>query len=162
MDPIIRHVRAVITQPAQDLPSNLPDGIDLAALSQAKYIQKPWGFELWLSDATKTPFALKLIHLKAGTKTSLQYHEKKKECNCLLTGSAKLHYESSKTKSIVSVVLNVGDIIHIFPPTLHRIEAITDVLLVEASTQELDDVIRVADDYERPDGKIDSEHASTI
>lgn len=140
----------------------LGEKLKVTPLSKVKHVYKPWGFELWLSDATDLPFALKIIHLKAGSKTSLQYHDKKKESNCLIAGEIKLHYEDPETKKITSVKLGAGEVIQVLPPAIHRVEALTDVVLVEASTSELDDVVRLQDDYERPDGKIETEHKTSL
>ena len=54
-------------------------------------VSKPWGYELWLS-AQNPNYALKKIMIKAGNRTSLQYHRLKQETNVLLKGKAKLHY----------------------------------------------------------------------
>lgn len=159
-DSIIAGVLAAVDKKAQPRDVTLPKGLEVKSFAEAKFVHKPWGFELWLSDATDMPFALKIIHLKAGTKTSLQYHEKKKECNCLLAGSILLHYKDEQTGDIKTMPLEGGEVIRVWPPTVHRVEALTDVLLVEASTSELDDVIRIEDDFKRPHGKIISEHQS--
>jgi mannose-6-phosphate isomerase-like protein (cupin superfamily) len=152
-----------ITALVLSLPSTLPKfptdkKLKVTPFNQVKRVNKPWGFELWLSDGSTTPYAFKLLYVKAGTKTSLQYHNKKVEHNCLLAGTIKLHHEDPTTKQVVSHTLTAGHIISVKPPAVHRIEALTDIILVEASSPELDDVIRLSDDYHRTDGKIDSEH----
>jgi mannose-6-phosphate isomerase len=137
---------------------NLSKKILVQSFGQAKKVTKPWGFELWLADGTTTSYAFKLLYLKAGTKTSLQYHRKKSEHNCVLSGVVRFHYQDKKTKKIVSKRISAGHVITVQPPGIHRVEAVTDVILVEASTNHLDDVIRLADDYARPDGRITTEH----
>lgn len=147
-----------LTQTTFDKESLFSQGMTVKGFGEAKKVTKPWGFELWISDATDTPYALKIIYIKKGTKTSLQLHNEKSEHNCILAGNVNLHYESSKTKNIDRVTLGPGHVIKILPKTVHRIEALTDVVLMEASSHQLDDVVRLDDDYARPDGKIDSEH----
>lgn len=159
MDSIIEYIKSFIKSNSdKEYPSNLPEGISIKNFAQTKLVLKPWGFELWLSEAKNTPYALKLIHLKKGTKTSLQFHKEKAEHNCLFTGRANLHYKDSKTNKITHLALSPGDVIEILPQSIHRIEALTDIILIEASTQHLDDIVRLSDDYQRPDGKIESEH----
>ena len=104
--------------------------------------------------------------LSGGYKTSLQYHRHKQETNVLFIGTAKLHYQSNIAVKIDSVspedistlTLNPLSIIDVVPFTLHRLEAITDILLYEVSTPHLDDVIRISDDSGRPNGRINQEH----
>jgi mannose-6-phosphate isomerase len=122
-----------------------------------KKVTKGWGHELWLlpEDA---PFGFKLIAIDAGERTSLQYHREKEEANLLLRGSAVLWYADAPTAPVSKRELREGDIVHVPPGALHRIEAVTDIVLVEVSTPELDDVIRVADDFGRGNGRIATEH----
>lgn len=141
-------------------PANMPEGISIQNFSQAKKVTKPWGFELWLSDGTETPYAFKLLYIKKGTKTSLQYHNEKVEHNCLLAGEILFHYKDEVTGEVESTHLTAGHVVTVKPPAVHRVEALTDIILMEASTNHLDDVVRISDDYERPDGKIATEHES--
>jgi len=128
-------------------------------------VSKPWGYELWLS-AQNPNYALKKIMIKAGTKTSLQYHMLKQETNVLLKGKAKLHYlanpdiqnDDAKPDDIGVEDLASTSIVDVAPPTLHRLEAVTDIILCETSTPHLEDVVRVADDTNRMDGLIEEEH----
>ncbi|MEX1112060.1 MAG: cupin domain-containing protein [Candidatus Andersenbacteria bacterium] len=144
--------------PLEGYARDIPNGIEIQNFKQVKTVIKPWGFELWLSDGTGAPYAFKLLYIKKGTKTSLQYHNEKIEHNCLLAGEMRFHYENSKTKKIASVRLTAGHVITVKPPEVHRVEALTDIILMEASTAQLDDVIRLSDDYDRPDGRITAEH----
>ena len=129
--------------------SDVPDGIKISNFSEIKMINKPWGFELWLADGGVTDYALKLIFLKKGSKTSLQYHKKKAEHNCVFSGTINFHYQDRESKKNKMVTLSAGNVIYISPLNVHRVEAVTDVLLVEASTNHLDDVVRIDDDYDR-------------
>jgi len=128
-------------------------------------VSKPWGHELWI-NGQHPGYALKQIFIKAGTKTSLQYHNYKRETNVLFEGTCKLHFKQDSSvdvndiseKDIGTLLLNPLTSIDVTPPTLHRIEAVTDVLLYETSTPHLDDVMRVMDDSSRPDGRLSDEH----
>lgn len=137
-------------------------------VTESKYIykvNKPWGHELWLNEQHPC-YALKEIFIKKGTKTSLQYHNFKRETNLLIDGTAKLHFK--KDQNIKNENVSIKDIsqsqltnistIDVVPKILHRLEAVTDILLYETSTPHLDDVIRVLDDTNRIDGRISKEH----
>lgn len=155
----INHLNKILkSKLKKNLPQNIEETMWITHLTQTKQVIKPWGFELWIADAQDVPYSLKLIYLKKGTKTSLHYHNKKSEHNFVFSGSIKLHYKDTKYSKIKSVILNNGHVIKIKPVAVHRMEALTDTILIEASTPHLDDVIRLADDYLRPDGKIESEH----
>jgi mannose-6-phosphate isomerase len=134
---------------------------------EIKKVIKPWGHELWISGE-HPEYALKQVFIRAPHKTSLQYHDFKHETIVLFSGSARLHHK--RDEAIPNVSLGDGDVIatplgaisvaHIKPPVLHRFEACSDLTLYEASTPHLHDVIRVSDDSNRPDGRIESEHTA--
>ena len=156
---IVGHVEQLKeTDSTTGLPDNLPSGFTVESFKDVKHVSKPWGFELWLASDAELPYALKMIYIKQGTKTSLQYHDEKVEHNVVFAGEMRLHYEDKDTKEIVSCACPAGSVVAVRPPTVHRVEAVTDVFLVEVSTNHLDDVVRIDDDYKRPDGKIESEH----
>ena len=153
--------------------------IELINIEQVKTVKKPWGQEKWIADGSpKFPYALKEIILKAGNKSSLQFHKHKQESNFILEGEGVLHMSDIKVdvnkyengeysedelneliKSVKQIKLSPGMVFHVFPGYIHRVEAITDLKQVESSTTELDDVYRIADDTNRPDGKIEHEHS---
>ena len=128
-------------------------------------VAKPWGHELWL-NGEHPGYCLKEILLTAGNRTSLQYHERKEETIVLFSGRVRLGFEAkARDENDVVLPVHLGQaaisavsVIHVAPRVLHRLEAVTDVLLYEASTPHLDDVIRVQDDTARHDGRILSEH----
>ena len=130
-------------------------------------VDKPWGHELWINGQHPS-YALKEIYLKAGSKTSLQYHNLKQETNVLFVGRTNLHYKinnSVKNDDVTSCDLALVELapissIDVAPRVLHRLEAISDILLYETSTPYLDDVVRVTDDSHRPDGRIEQEHSN--
>lgn len=122
-----------------------------------KVIYKPWGREEWLELNER--YCYKRIYLNAGYKTSFQYHLHKIETNYLISGTAEIWLENDHNV-IEKKIMNAGDYFNVSPPKKHRVIAITDVILQEVSTPEIDDVIRLEDDTHRPDGKILKEHQS--
>ena len=105
-----------------------------------KTVEKPWGKEIWFAQTDK--YVGKLIYVNQGTRLSLQFHNVKDETLLFLHGVAKVTV--GKEERIVT-----ADTIRITPKTLHRIFAVTDLVIVEVSTPEVDDVVRVEDDYGR-------------
>lgn len=146
------------SKPKKKYPNNLEETMQITHFSQIKQVTKPWGYELWVADAQNVPYALKIIFLKKGTRTSLQFHKEKSEHNFLFTGKIKLHYKDTKLNRVKTISLNAGHVIQIKPKAVHRIEALTNIILIEVSSPHIDDVIRLEDDYLRPDGKIEAEH----
>jgi quercetin dioxygenase-like cupin family protein len=149
----------------------------VSPFSEAKTVSKPWGEELWISDATQVPYALKRITFLAGNKSSLQVHKFKIETNYVLSGNGKFQicqryfdvdqYLSAQNpeemlntylSEIIEVEIKQGDILHVQKGQIHRVIADSDLIFIEASTSELDDVFRLKDDLGRGHGKIDSEH----
>jgi mannose-6-phosphate isomerase len=137
------------------LMSLLAAGSDLAS---AKVVRKHWGEERWLVPEG-SPFGFKVISVLAGKRTSLQYHNHKEEANLILCGKGRLYTGGSGGEPLVESELAPGQIAHIRPGMIHRVEAVTDLLIVEVSTPELDDVVRLADDLGRGDGRIEAEHS---
>ena len=108
--------------------------------------EKPWGYELLFAHTPK--YAGKVIFVKKGHRLSLQYHEKKDETLYIYEGRALLDIEVNG-EHIVSREVQPGVSIPVTPFTRHRLKAIEDTVFFEVSTPELDDVVRVADDYGR-------------
>lgn len=108
--------------------------------------EKPWGYELLFALTPK--YAGKVIFVKKGHRLSLQYHEKKDETLYIYEGKASLDIDAGDGR-MISRVVQPGESILVPPFTKHRLEAIEDTTLLEASTPELDDVVRVEDDYGR-------------
>ena len=126
-------------------------------LTQAKRVTKPWGEERWLVPEG-SPFGFKVIVVRKGNRTSLQYHEAKEEANLVLRGEGQLIFAETPSAPRIACPLVPGDIVRVAPRQVHRIEAVTDIVLVEVSTPELDDVIRLEDDSGRTHGRIQQEH----
>jgi len=108
-------------------------------------IEKPWGYEVLFASTPR--YAGKIIFIKKGHRVSLQYHRKKEESLYLYQGEAKMEIETPD--GIMSSTIQAGESIHIPPHTKHRLEAIQDSTFLEVSTPELEDVVRVEDDYGR-------------
>jgi len=142
-----------------------------------KKVNKHWGFELWIADGTKTPYASKRILFKSGNRTSLQVHEFKIETNYVLSGTGLLHrsyepldIEKFKREGMTSkqveeyessfevINLSEGVVFNVSPGYVHRVIATTDLEFMETSTTELDDVIRLQDDQGRTHGRVSYEH----
>jgi len=120
-----------------------------------KTVYKPWGKEIWLELNDK--YCYKRIYINAGTKTSYQYHEKKLETNYIISGTAEVWLENDDG-IVEKKLMEPGDFFTVTPPKKHRVIAVTDIILQEVSTPEVDDVIRIEDDCGRSSGKIEHEH----
>jgi len=108
-------------------------------------IDKPWGSELiW---ALTDRYCGKVITIETGKRLSLQYHEQKVESILVLSGRLRLHIEDGGV--MTARELGPGGTAHVPVLTPHRFEAIERVELVEVSTPELGDVVRVEDDFGR-------------
>ena len=121
----------------------------------AKVITKPHGREVWIELNDR--YCMKRIYMNAGGRSSFHYHEKKHEVNYIISGEGEAWLENDEGV-IEKTRVKAGDFYVVQPPKKHRIIAITDLVMQEASTPEVDDVIRLEDDYERGDGKLESEH----
>ena len=124
-------------------------------MSKSKTIYKPWGKEVWLELNDK--YCYKRIYINAGTKTSYQYHEQKLETNFVIDGTAEVWLENDEG-IVEKKIMKAGEYFTVEPPKKHRVIAITDIILQEVSTPEVDDVIRISDDTGRTSGKIEHEH----
>lgn len=115
-----------------------------------KLVEKPWGKEEWIELTDK--YCLKRITIFAGCKTSLQYHVKKQETIFFLSGKAVVAFREAHSLSSKTDFYEVGPgyILRMVPFDVHRIEALDeDVVVMEASTIEVDDVVRLEDSYGR-------------
>jgi len=112
----------------------------------ARFVQKPWGHEEIFAETDR--YAGKLLAVKAGESLSLQYHENKEETLRVLEGL--IVFETGNDAALLkSIELGPGDVFHIPPGLIHRMEALTDCTLIEVSTADLDDVVRLSDRYGR-------------
>lgn len=118
-------------------------------MSNKETILKPWGHEIIWAKTDK--YVGKILHINEGQRLSLQYHVMKEETIYVLEGVLELVLEEGSRRDKQSIFLEPGDSFHIPPLTVHRFAATqrTDVKLMEVSTTELDDVVRIEDDYSR-------------
>lgn len=107
---------------------------------------KPWGREIWFAHTEN--YAGKILEINKGHRYSLQYHEQKRETQYLLSGRIRFLH-GPDAEHLTAIILNPGDKIEVLPYTVHRAEALEDSRLCEVSTPELDDVVKLADDYGR-------------
>lgn len=112
-------------------------------------IEKPWGYEQIIQKNDK--YVMKQIHIEPGKRLSLQYHENKTETILCISDEAivwtKRSAEDTETKK---VTLKYGEAFHVQQGQIHRFAAgFKPVDLIEVSTPELDDVVRLEDDYNR-------------
>jgi mannose-6-phosphate isomerase len=114
-----------------------------------KIVEKPWGREIWIAHTNK--YALKIIEIKKGNRSSLQLHRIKHEHLYVDGGTFKVEREDADGR-MQTLILQAGEVVEIPPNTRHRAEAVTDIRLIEVSTPELDDVVRLEDDYGRKSG----------
>ena len=120
-----------------------------------KIVTKPWGKEEWLE--LNPAYCYKRIYINAGHKTSYQYHNYKYETNYIISGEAEIWLEND-IGVVEKKIMKEGEFFNVPPPKKHRVIALTDLILQEVSTPEVDDVVRMEDDTNRSDGKIESEH----
>jgi mannose-6-phosphate isomerase-like protein (cupin superfamily) len=109
-------------------------------------VEKPWGYEIWWAHTEL--YAGKILHVQAGAKLSLQFHERKDETSYLLHGRLVLTKGSTEDAMSTREVMP-GDNWRNRPGELHTIEALEDSDVLEVSTPDLDDVVRIRDQYGR-------------
>lgn len=112
-------------------------------------VNKPWGYELIWAETSR--YAGKLLHIEAGHALSLQYHERKMESVYVLAGRLRLHTAPGPDEPVEVRVLEPGEAFDIPVGLVHRYEAAEAVDLIEVSSPELDDVVRLEDRYGRSD-----------
>ena len=111
-----------------------------------KTVEKPWGNELiW---AATDRYVGKILHIKQGEALSLQYHRVKDETIMVLRGRMQLIYFAADEPPR-SRELSPNEPFHIAPGLRHRMIALDDTDVLEVSTPEIDDVVRLEDRYGR-------------
>jgi mannose-6-phosphate isomerase len=113
-----------------------------------KRVEKPWGHELWWARTDR--YVGKILHLRRGESLSLQYHNVKDET--ILLQSGRLLFETGDQGdpgALRRIEMKPGDVFHISPGTLHRMTGLEDCDILEVSTPELEDVVRLEDRYGR-------------
>ncbi len=128
-------------------PDSAPSGAGTSGRRDVRTVPKPWGHEtIW---AHTDRYVGKILHVKAGHSLSVQYHERKDETVYLLSGQLVYWVKLDGSEELRDMQLRVGDAFRITPGTVHYMEAVTDCDILEASTPELDDVVRLKDRYGR-------------
>ena len=134
----------------------------MSGKTEVRTVPKPWGHEtIWAANEL---YVGKVLHIKAGHSLSVQYHNLKDETIHLLSGKMiyRVGTEDRRPKTedrrprtddrgptLEIVELNAGESYRNQPGLIHQMEAVTDCVLLEASTPHLDDVVRLTDRYGR-------------
>jgi mannose-6-phosphate isomerase-like protein (cupin superfamily) len=114
---------------------------------EPRRVEKPWGHELiW---AHTDVYVGKLLHVKAGHSLSLQFHRVKDEAWLIQSGRVRLELGEEGDAVLKEEVVGAGACFHYAPGTVHRVTALEDTDILEVSTPQLDDVVRLEDAYGR-------------
>ena len=117
-------------------------------LVETRRVEKPWGYEIWWGRTDQ--YVGKILFVRSGHSLSLQYHKVKEETVRVLSGRLLFEIRPAGEKGdLRRIEMSPGDTIHIAPGTVHRMTGIEDCEIVEVSTPELDDVVRLEDRYGR-------------
>jgi quercetin dioxygenase-like cupin family protein len=108
--------------------------------------QKPWGYELIWAQTDR--YAGKILYIETGCRLSLHFHRRKEETFYLLSGRLHLELEAADGQ-MEHHVLSEGQVIHIPPGLKHRMRALETCQILEVSTADLEDVVRLQDDFGR-------------
>ena len=122
------------------------EGLDAWAFVPRK-VEKPWGYELIWAEAER--YVGKVLFVTAGQSLSLQFHRVKDESWYVESGRAELELGERGNAVLKKEVVLPGACFRFTPGTVHRVKALEDTLIVEVSTPDLDDVVRLEDDYGR-------------
>jgi mannose-6-phosphate isomerase len=114
---------------------------------EPRKVEKPWGWELIWADADA--YAAKILFVRAGQSLSLQFHREKDESWYLQSGRAAVEVGAAGDPLLKEEVLGPGAALHFPPGTVHRVTAMEDTTILEVSTPQLDDVVRLEDRYGR-------------
>jgi mannose-6-phosphate isomerase len=108
-------------------------------------VDKPWGHEIVWAETGR--YVGKILHVRAGQCLSRQYHRVKEET--LMVEAGEMDLEIGPSGAFETRRLGPGEVFHVAPGTIHRMIGVTDVDVIEVSTPELDDVVRLEDVYGR-------------
>jgi mannose-6-phosphate isomerase-like protein (cupin superfamily) len=121
-------------------------GLDKFAIEPEK-VEKPWGHEvIW---AKTDRYVGKTLFLRAGESLSLQFHKVKDEAWYVLSGRAEVELGAPGERILNSEIVAAGAAFHFPPGTVHRVKAVEDTTILEVSTPDLDDIVRLEDRYGR-------------
>jgi mannose-6-phosphate isomerase len=114
---------------------------------EPKRIDKPWGYELlW---AVTDRYCGKVLHVRAGEQLSLQFHNAKDESWLVYEGRAELELARAGEVITTKEIVGPGAAFRFEPGTVHRLRALDDTTVLEVSTPEMEDIVRLQDDYGR-------------
>jgi mannose-6-phosphate isomerase len=133
-------------QPGESGPRPGEDPVAVEGASEARVVPKPWGHELIWVHTDK--YVGKILVIEAGKRLSMQYHRKKDESIYVLSGRLRLHLEDD-AGTVEVRDLGPGEFARVPVGRRHRYEGVQRVEVMEVSTPELDDVVRLDDDYGR-------------
>ena len=134
------------TSPEMGVDSPNIDNLDPWAREVTR-VDKPWGYELiW---ARTNVYVGKVLFVRAGHSLSLQFHREKDEAWYVQSGRAKLELGDVGDPVLKDEVVGAGAAFHYVPGTVHRVTALEDTTILEVSTPQLDDVVRLEDAYGR-------------
>jgi mannose-6-phosphate isomerase-like protein (cupin superfamily) len=122
------------------------EGLDRWAF-EPRRVEKPWGWELIWAHAEA--YVGKILFVRAGHSLSLQFHREKDEAWYVQSGRAKLELGDSGDAVLNTEVIAAGACFRFRPGTVHRVTALEDTTIIEVSTPQLDDVVRLEDVYGR-------------
>jgi mannose-6-phosphate isomerase-like protein (cupin superfamily) len=122
------------------------EGLDRWAF-EPRRVEKPWGWELIWAHADA--YVGKVLFVRAGHSLSLQFHREKDESWYVESGRAKLELGETGNAVLKAEVVSTGACFRYRPGTVHRLTALEDTTIIEVSTPQLDDVVRLEDAYGR-------------
>jgi mannose-6-phosphate isomerase len=122
------------------------EGLDRWAF-EPRRVEKPWGWELIWAHADA--YVGKVLFVRAGHSLSLQFHREKDESWYVESGRAKLELGETGNAVLKTEVVSTGACFRYRPGTVHRVTALEDTTIIEVSTPQLDDVVRLEDKYGR-------------
>jgi mannose-6-phosphate isomerase len=126
-----------------------PNLLDLDRFAvDVKRVDKPWGWELLY--ALTDHYCGKVIFIRGGEELSLQFHREKDETIYVQSGRVEFQI-GDPGKPVDTEVVSPGRAFHLQPGTVHRLRALEDTVVLEVSTPELDDIVRLEDRYGRAD-----------
>jgi mannose-6-phosphate isomerase len=114
---------------------------------EARRVEKPWGWELIWAETDR--YVGKVLFVRAGESLSLQFHRVKDEAWYVQSGRAKIELGKAGDAVLREEIVAAPAYFHFVPGTVHRVTAVEDTTIVEVSTPELDDVVRLEDRYGR-------------
>ena len=114
---------------------------------EPRRVEKPWGWELVWAEADA--YVGKLLFVRAGHALSLQFHREKDESWYVLEGRAELELGEAGQAVLQTEIVGAGVAFRFRPGTVHRVRALEDTTILEVSTPQLEDIVRLEDHYGR-------------